>query len=171
MNVLAVKRDVKTPTDTRSYIEAGTGDPEAEIPDRIYPPEALVSMAAECDFLVLLMPLTDETRGVINEDVFASMRETAVLVNMARGGVVNEADLITALQNGAIGGAILDVFETEPLPQDSVLWELPNVILSPHVAGNSHRYHARAAALFAENLQRYLENRPLLNLYDAEKGY
>ncbi len=171
MNVLAIKRDVMEPTDHISYVEAGTGDPNAEIPDRIYPPEALRSMAAECDFLVLLMPLTDATRGIVDKTVFAAMRETAVLVNIARGGIVNEPDLIEALEHGAIAGALLDVFEQEPLPKDSKLWELPNVILSPHVAGNSHRYHARAAALFAENLQLYLENRPLLNRYLADRGY
>ncbi len=171
MNILAIKRNVKEPADHNSYIEAGTGDPEGEVPDRLYPPEALASMSAECDYLVLLMPLTDDTRGMVDKTVFEAMRETAVLVNMARGGVVNEPDLIKALENGTIAGALLDVFETEPLPSDNKLWDLPNVILSPHIAGNSKRYHARAAALFAENLQRYLENRPLLNRYQPDRGY
>ena len=171
MNVLATKRDVKHPADHDSYIEAGTGDPEGEVPERLYPSEALKSMASECDYLVLLTPLTEATRGMVGKPVFDAMKNTAVLVNMARGGVVVEGELINALKEGDIGGAILDVFETEPLPQDSPLWDMPNVMISPHIAGNSKRYKARAAALFAENLQRYLENRPLLNLYQPKRGY
>jgi phosphoglycerate dehydrogenase-like enzyme len=171
MNILAVKHNAKQPADHTSYREAETGDPEGNIPDRIYPPEALKSMAAECDYLVLLMPVTDATRGMVNADIFQVMRDNAVLINSARGEVVHEPDLIAALQQGHIGGAILDVFQQEPLPPDNPLWELDNVIISPHVAGNSHRYHARAAALFAENLQRYIERRPLLNQYNRDKGY
>jgi len=171
MNVLAIKNDVMHPADHSSYVEAGTGDPDGDVPDRIYPPQALRSMASECDYLVLLMPLTDSTRGVVDAEIFEAMRDDAVLLNMARGGVVNEADLIEALQNGTIAGALLDVFEQEPLPQESPLWEMDNVLISPHVAGNSNRYHARAAALFAENLQRYIEREPQLNRYNPEKGY
>ncbi|MEO0565886.1 MAG: NAD(P)-dependent oxidoreductase, partial [Chloroflexota bacterium] len=92
-------------------------------------------------------------------------------INLARGPIVNEADLVKALKKGELGGAILDVFDEEPLPSDHPLWTLDNVIISPHIAGNSHHYHARAAALFAENLQRYVERRQLLNLYDPTIGY
>ncbi len=99
------------------------------------------------------------------------MKKTAVLINVARGAVVDEPALIAALQEHRIGGAALDVFTQEPLPADSPLWKLDNVILSPHVSGNTAVYDEKAAAVFAENLQRYLDNRPLLNLVHRELGY
>lgn len=171
MNVLAIKRHVMQPAEEGSYTEPGTGDPEGDIPERLYPPEALASMVEECDYLALLTPLTDETEKLVNEDIFKAMRDSAVLINMARGGVVDEDALITALETGQIAGAALDVFEEEPLPESSPLWAFENVIISPHISGNSQRYHERVAALFAENLQRYTERRPLLNKLDREAGY
>jgi phosphoglycerate dehydrogenase-like enzyme len=171
MTVLAVKRDVMHPQAEDEYVEPGTGDPEGEIPRRLYPPEAITSMAKECDFLVLTIPLTAQTRHLINEEVLRAMKRTAILINVARGAVVDEAALISALAAGRIGGAALDVFEEEPLPAASPLWNLNNVIISPHVAGGSAYYHEKAAALFIENLERYLENRPLLNRLKREMGY
>ncbi|MCB9453481.1 MAG: D-2-hydroxyacid dehydrogenase [Anaerolineaceae bacterium] len=171
MTVLATKRDVKHPADTEGYTEAGTGDPDGAIPTRLYPAEALTSMAAVCDFLVLTMPLTRDTYHVVNEGVFEAMRDSAFLINVARGAVVDEAALISALAAEKIAGAALDVFEEEPLPSGSPLWNLDNVIISPHVSGNSVAYHEKAAALFAENLQRYLEKRPLLNRLQRVHGY
>jgi phosphoglycerate dehydrogenase-like enzyme len=172
MTVLAMKRDVMNPADSdTTYRDKDTGDPDGSIPERLYPPEALATMARDCDYLVLLTPLTDATYHMVNKDVLAAMRETAVLINVARGQVMDEAALITALKKQKIAGAILDVFETEPLPADSPLWGMENVIISPHVAGNSHRYHERAAAVFAENLQRYIERRDLLNQLDTTRGY
>ncbi|MBZ0276437.1 MAG: D-2-hydroxyacid dehydrogenase [Anaerolineae bacterium] len=171
MTVLATKRDVKHPPDAEGYTESGTGDPEGLIPTRLYPPEALVSMAAACDFLVVTTPLTRDTHHMVNEVVFEAMRDTAFLVNVARGAVVDEAALISALAARKIAGAALDVFEEEPLPSGSPLWNLDNVILSPHVSGNSVSYHEKAAALFAENLQRYIEKRPLLNRLRRDRGY
>ena len=171
MRVLAVKRDVMHPEAEDEYAEAGTGDPQGEIPRRLYPPEATASMAKECDFLVITTPLTPQTRHLINEEVLRSMKKTAILINVARGAVVDEAALISALAAGQIGGAALDVFEEEPLPPSSPLWNLNNVIISPHVAGSSAHYHEKAALLFIENLQRYVENRPLLNRLKRETGY
>jgi phosphoglycerate dehydrogenase-like enzyme len=171
MTVLAVKRDVMQPQAEDEYYEQGTGDPEGEIPRRLYPPEAVVSMVRECDFLVLTIPLTPKTRHMINADVLKSMKKTAVLINVARGAVVDEAELISALAAERIGGAALDVFEEEPLPSTSPLWNMSNVIISPHVSGNSADYHEKAARLFIENLERYLENRPLLNRLKREQGY
>ncbi len=171
MTVLASKRDAKHPADHDSYVEAGTGDPEGVIPVRLYPSEAIGSMASECDYLVLTLPHTDATYHMVNEAVFDAMKKTAVLINIGRGAVVDEASLISALAAGKIAGAALDVFEEEPLPKTSPLWNLSNVILSPHVSGNHTQYHEKAAALFAENLQRYIENRPLLNRVDRKRGY
>jgi phosphoglycerate dehydrogenase-like enzyme len=99
------------------------------------------------------------------------MRPDAHLVNVARGGVVDEAALTDALRRGAVAGAGLDVFEEEPLPPSSPLWSLPNVIVTPHVAGATPRYFERALQLFIDNLERYLARRPLRNLVDHSLGY
>jgi phosphoglycerate dehydrogenase-like enzyme len=168
--VLATKRDLKT-LDGSGYVLEGLGDAQAEIPERLYPPQALPSMASECDFLILTVPLTPETRGLVNAKVFESMKDTAYLIDVSRGGVVDQGALVEALREGVIAGAALDVYPVEPLPDSSPLWELPNVILSPHVAGTSGQYLERAADLFAENLRRYVANEPLLNRYDAKRGY
>ncbi|MEL6151534.1 MAG: D-2-hydroxyacid dehydrogenase [Chloroflexota bacterium] len=171
MNVLAIKRDVMHPADSGGYREPGTGDAGGEIPERLYPPEALATMVRDCDYVVVLAPLVDDTVKMVNADVLEAMRDTAVLINIARGHVVDEAAMIDALSGKKIAGAILDVFNEEPLPKNSPLWQMDNVILSPHIAGNSAQYHEKAAAVFAENLQRYLERRELLNLLDRNKGY
>lgn len=171
MRVLATKRDLRTLTEENAYREPDTGDPDAEIPDRLYPPEAVGAMVTECDFVVVTVPLTRATQYLIDEEILDKMRRDAVLINIARGGVVDEAALVKALQNRKIGGAVLDVFEEEPLPKESPLWGLDNVIITPHVAGNNTQYHERAAAVFGENLRRYLENQPLLNRLDRERGY
>ncbi|MCC7362536.1 MAG: hypothetical protein IT317_23850, partial [Anaerolineales bacterium] len=101
----------------------------------------------------------------------AAMKPTAVLVNVARGDLVDEAALIEALQAGRLGGAALDVFAREPLPADSPLWGLPNVILTPHIAGHTPAYAGRGMTLFAENVRRYLAGEALLNTVDTGAGY
>jgi len=172
MTVVASKRDAKQPAEgPNEYTPEGTGDPEGKIPERIYPGEALASMASECDYLVLIMPLTDETHHIVHDPIFDAMKETAILINIARGGVVDEKALVTALSSGKIGGAALDVFEEEPLPSTSPLWEMDNVIISPHISGVSAHYHEDAADLFIANLKRYLEKRPLMNQLNREIGY
>lgn len=171
MNVLASKRDLKHLTDSDSYVEPGTGDPEGIIPARLYPPEALASMVTECDFVVAIVPQVKDARPIIDERVLSHMKKSAVFINVARGSVVDEAALITALSTRKIAGAALDVFTEEPLPATSPLWSLENVIISPHVSGNSARYHEKTAALFAENLRRYLDKQPLLNRLDRSRGY
>lgn len=170
MHVLVVKRDVRQLALARFSLP-DVGDPEGELPDRIYPPKALHSFLAECDYVVILVPLTPQTRGMIDHAALASMKQTAVLVNVARGEVVDEAALIEALQSNTIAGAALDVFSQEPLPADSPLWKLPNVIISPHVAGFTPHYDARATDLFAENIRRFLADEPLLNVVDRSLNY
>jgi phosphoglycerate dehydrogenase-like enzyme len=128
-------------------------------------------MARECDYLVNLLPLTDKTRGMIGADIFEVMKPTAVLVNIGRGGVVDETALIDALKNGRLGGAALDVFETEPLPHTSPLWKMENVIISPHISGVSATYHEKAAELFLANLKRYQEKKTLYNRVERGRGY
>lgn len=171
MIVLATKRDVMHPADEDSYHEAGTGDPEGEIPLRLYPPQALASMARECDFLVVTTPLTDATYHLVDAAVLKAMKRTAVLVNVARGPIIDEAALLEALQARRIGGAALDVFDQEPLPADSPFWKLDNVIVAPHIAGSFSTYAEKGGLLFVENLERYLDGSPLLNRVQRERGY
>jgi phosphoglycerate dehydrogenase-like enzyme len=168
--VLAVKRNVTSPEDGGYRIE-GVGDPEGLIPARIYPPRALGRMLGECDFVVLSAPLTGQTRGTFDAEMISKMKDGACLVDISRGGILQEDALRQALQNGKLAGAALDVFTEEPLPAESPLWDTPNLILSPHIAGDSPDYDRRAAELFAENLRRFLGDRPLVNLFDPEKGY
>jgi phosphoglycerate dehydrogenase-like enzyme len=139
--------------------------------NRIYPPEAVASMSGLCDFLVVTVPLTPETRGMIGAKVFKELKEGAFVIDISRGGVVDHGAMIEALQSARLAGAALDVYPVEPLPDSSPLWEMPNVILSPHVAGASPRYYEKAADMFATNLRRYLADQPLLNLYDPDRGY
>lgn len=170
MKVLVTKRDARHPED-QGYTLPGTGDPTGIIPDRIYPTEATRSMIGECDYVVNTLPLTDKTRHFFNEEMFRAMKPTAFLVNVGRGGTIDEQDLIRALKKGWIAGAGLDVFETEPLPEDSPLWRLENVILTPHVSGFTAEYDDRAVDLFTENLRRYLGGTRLLNLVSRDVGY
>ncbi|MCP4424954.1 MAG: D-2-hydroxyacid dehydrogenase [Chloroflexi bacterium] len=170
MRILASKRDARHPEDS-GYIMLGAGDPRGELPDRIYPGEATRSMLAECDYVVVTLPLTDKTRHFFDESVFKEMKPDAYLVNIGRGGLINEKDLVKALKKGWIAGAGLDVFETEPLPSDSPLWTMDNVILTPHVSGFTPHYDERATDLFAENLRRYLAGESLLNLVNRNEGY
>ncbi len=170
MTVLATKHNLMQLADD-GWREPNTGDPTGDIPARLYPPEALASMARECDFLVILAPLTEASRHSVNETVLNAMKPTAVLVNLARGGLIDEQAMIQALTAQKIGGAALDVFEQEPLPPESPLWTLPNVIVSPHIAGASVNYHRKAVALFIDNLHRYLDHQPLMNRLRREQGY
>jgi phosphoglycerate dehydrogenase-like enzyme len=172
VRVLATKRDPKRPIESADEYSGGAlGDPSGEIPERLYPPAALALMAKECDWLVVTAPLTEQTRRCVNADVLRAMKPDSVLINVARGALVDEAALIEALRHKQIAGAALDVFETEPLPADSPLWAMENVIISPHTAGNSANYHEKAAALFIENLRRFLDKKPLLNVVRKEDGY
>lgn len=171
MTVLASKRDISHTEETNAFAMPGIGDPSGDIPDRIYPAATVASMARDSDFLVVTVPLTEATAHLIDDEVLSAMKETAVLINVSRGPVVDEKALITALSSGQIAGAALDVFEEEPLPNTSPLWNLDNVVITPHLSGFTRDYHGKAAQVFKENLRRYLENRPLLNQMDRARGY
>lgn len=171
MQVLATKRDVFHPQAKNEFYFPGTGDPEGIYANRLYPPEALKSMLADSDFVQVTVPSTPANFHLIDENMLAAMRKTAILINVARGDVVDEAALIRALQARQIGGAALDVFEREPLPTDSPLWKLDQVIISPHISGNNEHYNESAAELFAQNLERYLTDQELLNRIDRTRGY
>lgn len=133
--------------------------------------DGLERLLGESDFLVVTVPLTDATRGMIGEAELRRLAPGAVLVNVARGGVVDEDALLAALASGRLRGAGLDVFVREPLPADSPLWSLPNVLVTPHVSGTSHRYWRRQTDLILENIRRYRAGEPLRNTVDKEAGY
>lgn len=170
MTVLATKRNAMDLTDP-GYTPPGTGDPDGSMLRRLYPPQALKPMLGLCDYVVLTVPLTPATRGLIGAAEIRAMKPTAVLINVSRGSIVDEPALIEALRENRVGGAALDVFAEEPLPESSPLWKLPNVILTPHISGTSPHYDERAIDLFADNLRRYLTGQPLLNLVNKERGY
>lgn len=170
MTVFATKRHVEINTD-KGYRLPGVGDPEGALVDKLYPNSSLREMISLCDFVVISAPLTPETYHMIGPEELAAMKPSAYLINIARGAIVDEAALVEALRTGKIAGAALDVFEKEPLPPESPLWDLPNVILTPHVSAATPRYNDRATALFAENLRRYLEGKELLNVVDKTLGY
>jgi glyoxylate/hydroxypyruvate reductase A len=137
--------------------------------ERVYRPGHLARALAAADFVVVVVPLTAKTRALIDDAAFAAMRPGAWLLNIGRGAVVDEAALLRALQAQRIAGAILDVFPTEPLPADHLLWRLDNVVITPHVAGPSTS--DEIAPVFNDNLARYLRGRPLQHVVDRARGY
>lgn len=170
MRVLALNRSGQR-RPMEGYLEAGLGDREAVIPEVIYGHQALYDLLPQCDHVVLLTPLTPATWHLFNAEAFAHMKSSAYFYNYGRGGLVDEPALINALQSGQIAGAGLDVFAQEPLPVDSPLWDMPNVIISPHIGGMTADYNDRVVKLFAENLRRYISGQPLFNLVDRTNGY
>lgn len=170
VTLLATKRDVLHPADT-GYIPEGMGDPEGDFIYRLYPPQALGSMLKECDFVIITVPLTAETRNLIGAKELSMCKPSAFLIDVSRGGVVDHSALYAALRDQKIAGAALDVFPEEPLPSDNPLWKMPNVILTPHISGNTPLYDDRAVAFFAENLHRYLAGLSLYNRVDITRGY
>lgn len=142
-----------------------------EYVDRIYTTESLDEVLEQADYVVLALPGTKKTNGIITEERLRKMKPEAFLVNIGRGALVDQEALIKALKEGWIGGAGLDVTTPEPLPQDSPLWELPNVILTPHVSGSSPSNDQRRMGIFLRNLERYLSGHTLENLVNFEEGY
>lgn len=139
--------------------------------ERVFGPDALDELLAGSDYVVLTAPHTPETDGLIGARELALMKESAVLVNVARGSIVDEEALIAALRERKIRGAGLDVFEKEPLPDSSPLWELNNVWIAPHTGGVSPRFWERETKLILENTRRYLRGEELLNVVDTQIGY
>lgn len=133
-------------------------DPESDGDrvDELFGPDGLYEVLLRADYVVLACPLTDETSGLMGREELRTMGDESVLINIARGGVVNEETLIRALQNGWIRGAALDVFSTEPLPAESPLWHLSNVIVTPHMAGSTPHYIERSATIVAENYRAFV---------------
>lgn len=170
VKILACKKNVME-THDHDYSIAGLGDPNGDLFTRLYPFQAIRSMIKECDFVVISTPKTPETHYLLAEEEFSVMKPSAFLIDVSRGGVVKNNALKTALQDKKIAGAVLDVFEQEPLPKDHPLWDTPNLIISPHIAGTSRYYNERAVDLIIENLKRYLNNSSLFNTFDPDRGY
>ncbi|GGV08774.1 2-hydroxyacid dehydrogenase [Actinomadura cremea] len=131
----------------------------------------LAAALAAADYVVLAAPLTPQTRGMIDAAALGRMRPSARLINVGRGSLVVQDDLVAALRDGRIAGAALDVFEEEPLPEKSPLWELPNVIVSPHMSGDTVGWRDELVELFADNFDRFTAGRPLRNVVDKRLGY
>lgn len=158
MRVLALRRN----------ISPRAGDEDV---DRIYHSSELHAMLPECDFVAVAAPLTQETEGLMGPAEFASMKPSAIIMNVGRGPVINEAAMIEALRTKQIAGAWLDVFEQEPLPADSPLWAMDNVFLSPHCADNTRDWLDDAARFFAEQFARWKRGEVLKNIVDKRAGY
>jgi phosphoglycerate dehydrogenase-like enzyme len=138
---------------------------------RVVGSDDLDGLLPEADYVVLTLPLTAETRGLFDASRLARMRVGAYLLNVGRGQVVDEGALVAALRDGPLGGAALDVFAEEPLPATSPLWDMPNVIVTPHVAAASPRYFEQVMHVFSDNLDRFLAGQPLRHTVDVARGY
>ena len=168
--ILATKRDAMNPFDNGYCIE-GLGDPNGDLIQRLYPAEALRSMLRECDLVVVAVPSIQATHHLIDEEVLGVLKNTAYLVNVSRGNVIDETALLNALQQQSLAGAALDGLSEESLTVGRSLWELPNVIITPHIAGESALYHARAMDLFIGNCKRYMAGQVLYNQVNLKRGY
>jgi len=163
MRVLAIRRSAE-----RRMTGAEAGEPAI---DELLPRSELHTLLAESDYVVLAVPLTEESRGMIGEAELRAIKPGAVIVNIARGAVIDQPALISALRAGHLGGAALDVTDPEPLPADHELWDVPNVMITPHISGGTPRYMDRAIDIFVENLEKYLAGEPLRNVVDPKRGY
>jgi phosphoglycerate dehydrogenase-like enzyme len=171
LRILAVKSRPEVLTD-RSYRLPGTGDPDGTIPDVLAGVDRLDELLPQADYVVLSMPLTPATRGLISADRIALLgQRRAWLINVARGPLADEEALAAALRARALGGAVLDVFGEEPLPPDRPFWGLPNTIVTPHVSGADLVAPTALADLFAQNLRRFANGEPLLNVVDPAREY
>ena len=150
-------------------------DPEdVEVPDCVetcWKMDRFYDLLSASDIVVVCCPLTEETRGIFDRMAFEKMQNHALLINVTRGKIMDEASLVEALETGQIAGAGLDVTPQEPLPSDHPLWNMPNVIITPHTAGGSPNRQDRIVNLFCENLRRFLNGEDMLSVIDKNKGY
>jgi D-2-hydroxyacid dehydrogenase (NADP+) len=139
--------------------------------DEVLPPEQIKRAVQQADYLVVILPKTPQTLHLLDAKVLADLRKDAILINMARGGVVDETAVANMLKEGRLRGAALDVFAEEPLPESSDLWKLPNLIITPHVAGLVPDYLDRVLEIFIDNMKRLEDGQPLINEIDRARGY
>jgi len=158
MRVMAIRRRIERPTCEDGFVD-------------VHPPEHVSQLLSQADLVVVCLPLTEQTRGIIGEAELRCMKPSAYLVSVGRGQVIDDAALYRALKEGWIRGAGLDVWADTPLPPDSPYFDLPNVIMTPHMSGISQSVVQRVTDLFCENLRRYLAGEELLNVIDKQHGY
>jgi len=172
MRVIAVKARPSLRSDL-GYAAPGVGDPDGVIPERIVGTPEIATCFAESDYVVLAMPLTKSTDRIIDRTTLAALPKHSVLINVARGKVLDEDALIDVLRRGDIRGAVLDVASTEPVPADSAWWDVPNLVLTPHVSAINDPvgWWSLVAGLMIENLSRYADGRELVNVVDGAAGY
>lgn len=139
--------------------------------DRVFPPDAIEEVLAQSDFVLLLLPLTPTTENIMNARRFAAMRSSAHLLNFGRGALIVDADLVDAVKNKTIAGAVLDVYRQEPLPADHAFWGTEGITVLPHIGGLDAHRDEIVAALFVDNARRFLAGEPLLALVDRARGY
>lgn len=168
MTVIGVKRTVEADGHASHASHAAERYPNY---DAMVPLADMDSALAKADWVLLLLPLTSESKGLFDAKKLSLLKPSAVLLNLARGGVVDEDALIAALASGQLAGAGLDVFAQEPLPEDSPLWRMDNVIVTPHTGGSSQLYYDRALQLFMENYDSYRRGDRLPNAVDVSRGY
>ena len=159
MKVLAIRRNISSLR------------PEDALVEQIYGPDRLLEMISRCDYVVVATPLTAETRGMIGVPEFAAMKPTAVVINVGRGPVIDEAAMINSLSSGRIKGAALDVFDHEPLPVGHPFYKFENVLLSPHCADHTPDWLDNAMQFFIEQYERFRQGQPLLNIVHKRLGY
>lgn len=143
----------------------------SEFADKVFPPEETGEVMAQADYVVVVLPLTPDTQGLLDKDMLARMKSGAVLINLSRGGVMDEDALAALLRDGKIKGAAVDVFAEEPLPKDSPLWDIPGLIVSPHMAAATTDYFDKVCAILCENIRRLDSGETLVNEIDRNRGY
>ena len=163
----------------RGFIVPGTGDADGEIPSAWYSGLDKKSLhnflSQDIDILLVSVPLTDDTRHMLSTEEFKvlsqSGKKPAIVTNIARGSIIDQPALIEALKDGTLAGANLDVTDPEPLPEDSELWGMENVIVTPHISGVGQAYNDRALQLFGQQLERRSKGEKLINVVQRDRGY
>lgn len=165
LKVWAMTRDGKTRTRGLTYCVAGTGDPDGTLPDRLFSTEQMEEFLGGLDYLIISMPLTNATTGLIGQRELKMLKPAAVLINPARAAIIQEEAFIQCLDQRWIRGASLDVHYAYPLPPEHPLWTMPNLIMTPHISGSALSPHflERIYDIFTQNLKRYVERQPMLN--------
>jgi len=169
----AIGQDVAKKAAALEMRVIGTKRASAPVPHvtRVLGPDQTAEVMAESDFALLLLPATAETRGLVNGQLLARMKPTAYLLNFGRGDLVVDEDLVAAVKSRTIAGAVLDVFRKEPLPPEHPFWSTEGITVLPHIGGLHPRRDDLVAALFADNLARFLDGQPLREVLDRERGY
>jgi len=165
MEIVAFDRERADFTDKNYYVVPGTGDIKAEIPTEFYYPGQEAEFCKDLDFFVVAMPLTNQTKGIVTEELLRKLPKGAFLVNFARGPIVDEQALLSVLRDGHLKGAALDVHYYYPMPADHPLWRFPNVIMTPHISGSnsSPNFMPRIYDVLSQNAERFINGKPLLN--------